>query len=186
MFGFAAVGPAFVELILTEKWLAAVPFLQICCISYAFQPVEMSSLQYLRAAGKATEYLVLDIVRKAINITLVILAVIWNKGVIWIVISDMVGNFLAIFVNMYPGKKHLQYGMLEQIGDVLPKFLLSGGMLLIVRLTDVISMPLFPKLLMQIAVGAVAYILGAWLLRMRELGEAFDVAKRLLAKKGMQ
>ena len=184
MFGFAAVGSAFIELLLTDTWIAAVPFLQICCFTYAVQPIAMSSLQYLRSSGRATEYLVLDVIRKAIGIILIIVAVALKKGVILIAVSDLVSNILAIFVNMYPGKKHIGYGITEQIWDVLPKFFLSGAMFIIVSLVGMLplALPLLLKMFMQITVGVIVYVFGAWLFRMRELGEMMEIIRRLLKR----
>lgn len=182
MFGFAAVAPAFVELLLTEKWLPCVPFLQLCCLSYAIQPLEMSSLQYLKAAGKATEYLVLDIVRKCIGIILIVFAVACNKGVLLVAFADVVSNFIAIFVNMYPGKKHIGYLIKHQIWDVLPKFVLSGVMFVAVYAINYISLPLTLKLVIQVIVGVVLYFGSARLLKLKELDELFLMGKSVLKK----
>lgn len=182
MIGFATVGSVFVKLLLTEKWNAAIPFLQICCINYAIQPIGMSSLQYLKAAGKATEYLVLDVIRKVVGIVLLVGTIILNKGVIYIAISEVVSNFIAIFINMYPGKKHIGYRIREQIADVLPKFLLSAVMVAVVWSVGRLNISLTVKLFVQILAGAVTYIGIAKLLRMQELDELISIAKRLLKK----
>ena len=183
MFGFAAVSPAFVELLLTEKWLSCVPFLQICCLSYAIQPLAMSSLQYLKADGRATEYLVLDIIRKCVGVALIIGAVIINKSVFLIAFADVISNFIAVFINMYPGKKHIGYSVKQQIWDVLPKFMLSGIMFVSVWLINYIDISLFVKLVVQIIVGVVTYLGSARLLHMKELYEIFSMAKNIISKK---
>lgn len=183
MFGFAAVAPVFVELLLTEKWLPCVPFLQLCCLSYAIQPLEMSSLQYLKAAGKATEYLVLDIIRKCVGVVLIVIAVFLNKGVLLVAFADVVSNFIAIFINMYPGKKHIGYLIRHQVWDVLPKFLLSGVMFLAVYFMSYLALPLILKLLVQMLVGVVLYIGIAKIIRMKELDELLQMGKGMLRKK---
>lgn len=182
MLGFAAVGPAFVELLLTDRWNAAIPFLQICCINYAIQPIGMSSLQYLKASGKATEYLVLDMIRKCIGIATLVIAVVLNKGVIYIAIAEVISNFIAIFINMYPGKKHIGYSICEQITDVLPKFLLAGVMFAVVNCIGLINISLVVKFFIQIVIGMGVYIGIAKLLKMKELDELIAIAKRLLKK----
>ena len=182
MFGFAAVANSFVEVVLTEKWMQCAVFLQICCFSYAIQPLGMSSLQYLRATGKATEYLVLDIIRKAISIILVILAVVFKKGIIGIALADVIANFVAIFVNMFPGKRHVGYKVTEQIFDVLPKFALSAIMFVVVYFVGLINLPTIVIFLLQIVTGVSIYCVLAYLLRMRELGEVMRLLKKMIKK----
>ncbi len=178
MFGFAAVGPSFIKLLLTEAWLPSVIFLQISCFNYAIQPIAMSSLQYLKASGNATEYLVLDIIRKVIGITLLIVAVVFKKGVIFIALSELLSNFIAIFINMYPGKKHIGYSVYEQIIDVVPKFLLSGIMYIVVYAIGLLNIPPFFMLIVQILIGIFIYIMAS---KIFGLQEYIQLKKMLLA-----
>ena len=182
MFGFAAVANSFVAIVLTEKWLPCVIFLQISCFNYAIQPISMASLQFLKATGRATEYLVLDIIRKVVGIGLLVGAVLLNKGVWLIAVSELVANFIAVFVNMYPGKKHIGYKISEQLKDVLPKFALSAVMFAAVIAVGNIEMALILKLMLQIVVGAGVYFVGAKLTRMRELNELFDIGMKIIKK----
>lgn len=182
MLGFAAVGGAFIEIVLTEKWLPCVIFLQITCINYAIQPIGMSSLQYLKASGRATEYLVLDIIRKIVGVALLGLAIALNKGIWLIAMSEVAANFIAIFINMYPGKKHIGYTIKEQVADVLPKFILAGAMFGVVYVLNNLGLNLYLKVAMQISVGIVVYLSGAKLLKMKELEEIILLAKGVLKK----
>lgn len=182
MFGFAAVAESFVAIVLTEKWLPCVVFLQISCFNYAIQPISMASLQFLKATGRASEYLVLDIIRKVVGILLLVGAVLLNKGVWLIAVSELVSNFIAIFINMYPGAKHIGYKIKEQVRDVLPKFILSACMFVVVIAVGNIEINLIAKILIQIITGGGVYIIGARLFKMRELNELFDMGKRILKK----
>ena len=182
MFGFAAVANSFVAVVLTEKWLPCVVFLQISCFNYAVQPISMASLQFLKATGRATEYLVLDIIRKAVGIGLLVGAVMLNKGVWLIAVSELAANLIAVFINMYPGKKHIGYKIKEQVMDVLPKFILSAIMFAVVIALGNIEMVLIIKLLLQVVVGAGVYVLGAKLMKMRELKELFDIGMKIIKK----
>lgn len=186
MFGFAAVGPSFIELLLTDRWSFAIPFLQICCFTYAIQPLGMSSLQYLRATGRATEYLVLDIIRKAISVILLFCAFALDEGVIYMALAELLSNFIAILVNFYPGKKHLDYKIREQIADVLPKFLLSGVMFAFVYCLGWINLPLFFKFILQVFSGIVIYVGCAKVFRMQEFCELILIIRNLLSKKKSQ
>jgi O-antigen/teichoic acid export membrane protein len=182
MLGFAAVGGSFIEIVLTEKWLPCVIFLQITCINYAIQPIGMSSLQYLKASGKATEYLVLDIIRKIVGVALLGVAIVLNKGIWLIALSEVASNFIAIFINMYPGKKHINYKIKEQISDILPKFILSGAMFGIVFAINSMEINIYLKVVLQIFIGIAVYLSGAKIFKMKELNEIVLLAKGFLKK----
>lgn len=182
MLGFAAIGGSFIEIVLTEKWLPCVVFLQITCINYAIQPIGMSSLQYLKASGKATEYLVLDIIRKVVGVILLGCAIALKKGIWLIAFSEVVSNFIAIFINMYPGKKHIDYKIKEQIADVLPKFILAGVMFGMVYAMNCLSINIYIKVILQILVGVIIYLAGAKVFRMKEVDEITNLAKDIFKK----
>ncbi len=182
MFGFAAVADSFVEIVLTEKWLPCVVFLQISCLNYAIQPISMASLQFLKATGRATEYLVLDIIRKIVGVVLLVIAIVMDKGVWLIAVSEVVSNFIAVFINMYPGKKHIEYSIKEQVRDVLPKFILSAVMFAGVMVLGSLEMQIMLKFILQISGGICIYLAGAKLFKMKEFGELLDMGKRILRK----
>ena len=49
----AVVAEPLVAIVLTEKWLPAVPFLQIFSISYALIPIHTANLQAINAMGRS-------------------------------------------------------------------------------------------------------------------------------------
>ena len=52
MVGLAVVAEPVVKIILTDKWLPAVPFLQIFCASYSLWPIHTANLQAINALGR--------------------------------------------------------------------------------------------------------------------------------------
>ena len=53
MTGLALVAEPFVKLLLTEKWLQCVPYLQIACFTFAFMPIHTANLQAIKAMGRS-------------------------------------------------------------------------------------------------------------------------------------
>lgn len=53
MVGLAVIAEPLVKLLLTEKWLQAVPFLQIFCAVYALWPIHTANLQAINALGRS-------------------------------------------------------------------------------------------------------------------------------------
>ena len=65
MVGLAVCAKPIVLLLLTEKWLGCVPFIQIFCISFAFYPIHTANLNAIKAMGKSQIFLKLEIIKKA-------------------------------------------------------------------------------------------------------------------------
>ena len=119
----AAVASPLVSVLLTDKWLPCVPFMQILCFSFIFSPVEMENLQAIKALGRSDIVLKLEIVKKTIGILLLIAAVPF--GVIAIAWSMMISCLIAALLNASPNKKLIGYSIKQQFTDVLPSLVMS-------------------------------------------------------------
>lgn len=119
----AAVASPLVSLLLTDKWLPCVPYMQILCFSFIFSPIEMENLQAIKAIGRSDIVLRLEIVKKTIGILLLIVSVPF--GVIAIAWSMMVSCLIAAILNASPNKKLIGYSFMQQFTDVLPSLIMS-------------------------------------------------------------
>lgn len=72
MFGLGMIAEPLVSFLLTDKWLPCVPFLQLTCISFAFQPIQAANCQAIKAIGRSDVYLKTEIVKKTIGIGLLL------------------------------------------------------------------------------------------------------------------
>ena len=53
MVGLVVTAEPLVKLLLTDKWLPCVPFLQIFCAGYALWPIHTANLQAMNALGRS-------------------------------------------------------------------------------------------------------------------------------------
>ena len=65
MVGFFAVSRNFVRVVLTDKWLPIVPFIQIFSLSYMFNIIQTGNLQTIKAIGRSDITLKLEIIKKS-------------------------------------------------------------------------------------------------------------------------
>ena len=56
MAGLAAVATPLIRILLTDKWLPCVPYMQIYCFSMAFYPVHTCNLQAINAMGRSDHF----------------------------------------------------------------------------------------------------------------------------------
>lgn len=157
MLGLSAVAEPFIKLILTEKWLTCVPLLQMFCLIYLFQPIHTANMQAIKAIGRSDVYLKLEIVKKIIELA-VLLAVMWIS-VEAIVIGMAVCATLFTFVNAYPNIKLINYSFKEQLMDILPSLLMSLVMFICVVMLQNIPLNEWLVFLVQILTGIVVYLI---------------------------
>lgn len=156
MMGLAFCAEAIVRLVLTDKWLPCVPFLQIFCITYMFQPIHTSNLNAIKAMGRSDLFLKLEIAKKIVGVTVLIFT-IWF-GVMAMAYSLLLTNVIGMIINSWPNRKLLKYAYLEQIKDILPGILLAVFMGCCVNLVGLLHLSNAVTLLIQIPMGAAIYI----------------------------
>lgn len=157
MLGMAAVAEPFVCLVLTDKWLPCVPLLQLFCVFYLFQPIHTANTQAIKAIGKSGLCLTLELIRDAIQLV-VLLIVMWIS-VEMIVISMAIMAFLFVFVNAWPNVKLFNYSIKQQLSDIMPNVLMACMMFAVVYPITYLPIHSFVKLVLQVFVGAMVYIL---------------------------
>lgn len=166
MAGLAGVATPMVRILLTEKWLPCVPYLQIYCFSLAFNPVHMCNLQAINAMGRSDIFLKLEILKKSIGVTSLLIAVFCFDTPIAIALTGVFTTFTSCFINAYPNKKLIGYSYAEQVRDMVPSFLLSLGMLVVVLIVQLLDLPDIVTLLLQVTTGVVFYLGASALLRL--------------------
>lgn len=171
MAGLAAVAEPMVRLLLTDKWLSCVPYIQIYCVSYAFYPVHSSNLQAINAMGRSDMFLKLEIIKKTYGILLLIIAVFCFDSPLAIAMTGLVSMWISWFVNASPNKKLIGYSYKEQLIDVLPSLFISVAMFCCVSFLGhwsvLASMADWLILLVQIFTGVASYLLLSIVFKLR-------------------
>lgn len=162
--GLAVIAEPLVKLLLTEKWLPCVPFLQIYCATYALMPIHTANLQVINAIGRSDIFLKLEIIKKIIGLS--ILAVTVFYGVYAIALGGALSSIISSFVNAYPNKHLINYSYKEQINDIMPSFLLSLAMGAIVYSVKWLGLSTLLTLTVQVITGIVLYVGMAWLFKL--------------------
>lgn len=159
MVGLACVARPLVALLLTEKWLPCVPFMQIFCVGYIFHPIHTSNLNAIKALGRSDLFLRLEIVKKVMGLTL-LLGSMWF-GPLAMAYSTLLGNLAGQIVNSWPNKKLLGYGYGQQLKDIVPSLLLSAAMGACVLAVSQLGLSDLLTLIVQVTVGVAVYWLGS-------------------------
>lgn len=156
MIGMAVVAEPLVRIILTDKWLPAVPFLQIACLTYSLWPIHTANLQAINAMGRSDIYLKLEVIKKIVGI--IILVISLPLGVYAIALGVAFSGIVSTFINAYPNKQLLHYSYKEQVIDIMPSLLISIVMGGIVYLFNFLSFSAWQILVLQVFSGGIIYI----------------------------
>ena len=182
MIGLAACGTPLVRLLLTEKWLPAVPYLRIFCISFMLYPVHTTNLNAIKSMGKSDIYLRMEIVKKVIDVVL-LLATMWHS-VMAMAYSLLISDVISLYINCNPNKKLINYGFFDQLKDILPGILLTIIMGVCVSMVEVLGLPDILTLMIQVAVGAAIYIGVSTLLKLDSFMYIWNMIKCFGKRKG--
>lgn len=156
MVGMIVVAEPLVRIVLTEKWLPAVPFLQLFCISYAVIPIHTANAQAINALGRSDIFLKLEVIKKIIGLSLLVISIRW--GVYAIAISMVISSIISSFINAYPNKDLLKYSIKEQWIDIIPSLIISSIMGVMVYLVKYLVEDTLILLISQILLGIITYV----------------------------
>lgn len=168
----AVASKPIVHILLTDKWLACVPYMQILCFTYMIMTVSTSNIQALKAIGKSSEVLKLELFKKPVFLLIVLASLPF--GVKAIVLTSPINALYALWMNIGPTKKHLNYGRREQILDLMPGFLLATAMAAVTWPLTLLPWNAFLIMGLQIVVAFVSYV---------SLSEIFKVEAYLYCKR---
>lgn len=112
-----------VIVLLTEKWIQVVPYLQILCLSGLLLPLSEYNLNILTVKGRTDLVLKLELYKKIITVVIFAVSIIW--GMYGILVGQVVNSIVIYILNSFYTKKMINYSLLEQVKDVLPYILLS-------------------------------------------------------------
>ena len=180
MIGLAVCAEPLIRLLLTEKWLPCVPYLRVFALTYAFYPVHTANLNAIKAMGRSDLFLILELIKKALGLVLLIMTV--KQGAYAMAVSLFVMTIICQFINAWPNRKLLDYPFLSQLRDLMPALLLSALMgacvypLSLLGLSDWLTLPL------QVFAGVAVYAAASALFRVECFGYILALVKKFIHK----
>lgn len=182
----ALVAEPLIRVVLGEKWLPAVPFMQMYCVIYAMLPIHTSNLQALNGIGRSDLFLRLEILKKAYGIAILLIATFVFRNLYVIVAGYILADLISTFVNTLMSKKTFGYSYIEQLRDISPCILLTGAAGCLCYPLSMLSLPDLPLIALQSLTMAGAYILLAHIFHIEEYCYIRKTLKEILTKKSNQ
>lgn len=157
MVGLAVCAEPLVQLVLTEKWLPCVPYIQVFCANFAFYSVTISHYSAYKATGRSDLYLKVEFA--AISFGLLVLLVSARLSVFSIAIGLLIAKAFHLICTLVVSKRAISYTYMEQVKDLLPNAMISLCMGAAVYGITYFGFRGYTLLIIQILTGIISYML---------------------------
>lgn len=114
----ALIAAPLFNLLLTAKWMAAVPYFRLLCISGVMYPLHSYNLNVLKVMGQTALFLKIETVKKIISVTGIFLSI--SYGIYGLLYFQLFFNLISYYLNSFYTGRLIAYPVKEQVADVLP------------------------------------------------------------------
>lgn len=181
LLGLAGAGNTIIKVLLTDKWLACVPYLQIICFQQIFSIINSVNMQAIKAVGRSDIILKLEFIKKPIYLIMILVSMPF--GPLAICGANGLYGVVALIINTRYNKKLFNYSLREQLLDILGYTTLAAFMGAVVLCIGAINMNAHLLLAIQGIVGASLYIALSAMFGAKPLFEIYAAFKNMLRKR---
>ena len=178
--GLLVTAEPLTRILLTDKWLPSVPYMQLTCIICMFWPLTART-HALNAIGKSGLTFKLSIISKSISLLLIVFMAPY--GVKMIMVGNIIASSINFLITSVIMSSNLNYSLFEVLKDILPSALLSFFMGAIVYSIQFIGLGNWITLLIQVPVGVIIYYLGSKIFHIDSFEYLISTVKGLFGRK---
>lgn len=180
MLGLAAIAKPLLILLISDKWLPAVYFLQIVCFSNMLYPLHAINLNILKVKGRSDVFLKLEVIKKVLAIFPILVGM--YLGIEMMLWGSVIISVISYFLNAYYSASLINYSVYEQLKDIFPSFIVSLGVGFLMWSISLLSISYYLMLIIQLSTGFIlAYLIYNWL-RLDEFLEIKSIANNYVKK----
>lgn len=176
LLGLFAVSEPLVVLLLTEKWLPCVSYMQLSCIVCMFWPLA-ARLHALNAIGRSDLTFKISVISKIITIVFIFVCI--RYGIYAIMLGTIAASCVSFWITGYYTSKYIGYTMKELFRDLFPAIALSLFMCGVVFIVGNHIRSRIFGLFVQIFVGAGVYLIGAAAFKVDSFVYVIHLAKNM-------
>ena len=156
VFGVWAVAGPFILTVFGNQWLPAVDYLRIMCFSGLFLPLMMCSANVINADGRSDITLRLEILKTVFGVIPVLFGIFISVEAM--LLSMIATSAVLYMIHSWYVSRLISYSVMQQLADILPIFLISLFMALVVNLFNYINLQPWLLLIIQISTGALIVV----------------------------
>ena len=181
--GIAAVSESFIMVVLTEKWAASIPMMQLFALAYGFNVISTANMQSFNALGRSDVFMKLEMVKRSLSVALLLVAAILVQNIFAVIgVITLMGLF-SICYNAFVNRRLLGYTLREQLADMAPSFGISALMFAAVYAVSLLPISYTVMLILQILLGVDLYFGLAAAFRLPAMKIATGLVKSFLKRR---
>lgn len=178
MAGLALVAEPFILVLLTDKWIECVPYLQIFCFTQATTIGMIPRHEGLKSIGRSDVFMWEHMISRIAS--LLLLMAVFKVSVMAIALSLVAGSIIMAITVGITSKRYNGYRFRDQLFDVLPPILACAVMAVPVYFVGLISLSPFIVLALQALTGFLTYLLISIVFKFEGYIYIRDLIKRFL------
>lgn len=155
---FSFVADKLILIVLTEKWLPCVPYLQIFCVYYMFTPMKSAKYQAISAIGRSDVLLKCEIVQKFFGIIILLYTIFVCGTVKAIALGNIAFTLITVVITTVICKKYIGLSYRDQLRDITHALITSGFVLVVLYLFSWISISIYIDILIQVVAFSLTFI----------------------------
>ncbi|MBQ7596097.1 MAG: lipopolysaccharide biosynthesis protein [Clostridia bacterium] len=151
----AGAADPMVRLVLTDKWLPAVPIIQIFCISSGINVISNANMQSFNAIGRSDVFLITEVIKRSVTIVIVIILAQIDFYMMLFGIASM--GIVSLIINCCFDRKLLNYKVSEYLADLIPSILFGIVLFGAVYVCNFFISKLILRLAVQVIISVIMY-----------------------------
>ena len=156
MLSLAAIAKPLILILIGEKWLPAVSYLQIICFTGMLLPLHAINLNMLMVKGRSDLLLRLEFIKKTIAVIPISLGIFY--GIEFLLWGSVFLSFASYLLNSYYSARLINYSTWAQIKDITPLFLISIFVAAAIWCITLLNYSIWITLLLQCVLGLIITI----------------------------
>lgn len=178
MLGITVAAEPIIITIFGHKWFNSISYFQILCLAGMLFPLHALNLDILQVVGRTDLFLKLEVIKKVLGFASIGIVLFLNFGISGLLWVAVITSYISYFINSYYSAELISYSTSDQIKDIAPIFICSIIMTVIVFICGrIIPASYIVKLIIEVIVGIISYILVCKLFKIKELEEIQDIIK---------
>lgn len=182
MLGFVAIAEDMFMLLLGEKWMPTVPYFEVLALSGLFYPLAVVAYNVLKVRSDGRVIVRLEVVKRIIMTAVLCYTI--PRGVMAVAWGMTLMAGVEFLLNSAVAVRLANVGAIRLIRALLPSFVIAVAMYFaIVSIKPYIAdMGVNLRLVCEILLGGVVYLLLALIFRLKALKEGVQLLQSLLIK----
>jgi O-antigen/teichoic acid export membrane protein len=176
LIGLAIIARPMIIVVLTNKWIQSVQYLQLLCFAGLLYPIYITNLNIIKSQGFSDLFFKFEIVNKLLIALALVITYRW--GVVPMIYGQIVTSVIISFFSSYFSGKMINYSVFDQIKDFFPSLLITiimgSGMLLFNNLIYDNELIL---LIFQIIFGFVSYSFLSYVFKVSSFMDLINIVK---------